>query len=75
MKSSLDSDVSHLPQAENERIPRWLRLGIVAGASALAGGVAAAWWYRKTLIKLRQAENRTSNAESRNLEDDAADEG
>ncbi|HEY6487852.1 MAG: hypothetical protein WCC26_21445 [Terracidiphilus sp.] len=34
----------------------WVRVGIVAAASALAGGVAAAWYYRKTLARLRQAE-------------------
>jgi ferric-dicitrate binding protein FerR (iron transport regulator) len=42
-----------------ERRPGWLRLGLVAMASALAGGVAAAWWYRKTLNKLHESgENR-----------------
>jgi len=28
----------------------------VAAVSALAGGVAAAWYYRKTLARLQQAE-------------------
>ena len=32
----------------------WVRVGIVAAASALAGGLAAAWWYRKTIQTLRQ---------------------
>jgi hypothetical protein len=34
----------------------WLRVGVVAATSALAGGLAAAWWYRKTLKTLRQTE-------------------
>ena len=34
----------------------WLKMGVVAAASALAGGLAAAWFYRKTLERLRQAE-------------------
>jgi len=34
----------------------WLRVGFVAAASAVAGGVAAAWYYRKTLARLRQAD-------------------
>jgi len=34
----------------------WLRIGALAAASALAGGLAAAWFYRKTLARLRQAE-------------------
>lgn len=44
-------------QEESQRggLSGWLRLGVLAGVSALAGGVAAAWWYRKTLVKLRQA--------------------
>jgi hypothetical protein len=39
----------------------WFRVGIVAAASAFAGGVAAAWYYRKTLAQLRQAENFPQN--------------
>jgi hypothetical protein len=31
-------------------------VGFVAAASAVAGGVAAAWYYRKTLARLRQAD-------------------
>jgi len=30
-----------------------LRVGLIATASALAGGLAVAWWYRDTLKKLR----------------------
>ncbi|MBS1802228.1 MAG: hypothetical protein JST28_02615 [Acidobacteria bacterium] len=33
----------------------WLRLGAVAAASAVLGGLAAAWFYRKTLSQLREA--------------------
>jgi hypothetical protein len=28
-------------------------LGLVSAASAIAGGLAMAWWYRKTLSKLQ----------------------
>ena len=35
----------------------WLRVGAVAAASAVLGGLAAAWFYRKTLSQLREAEN------------------
>jgi hypothetical protein len=52
----------------------------VAAASALAGGLAAAWWYRKTLAKLREsgdyAENpnfRISPTESGDSVPDSAD--
>jgi hypothetical protein len=30
-----------------------LKVGLISAASALAGGLAAAWWYRKTLHKLQ----------------------
>jgi hypothetical protein len=32
-------------------------MGLLAAASALAGGLAAAWWYRKTLSRLQEAED------------------
>lgn len=33
----------------------WVRVGAIAVASALVGGLAAAWFYRKTLSLLREA--------------------
>lgn len=39
------------------RFPAWIKLGAIAAASAIAGGLAAAWFYRKTLNSLRQAES------------------
>ena len=35
----------------------WLRIGSIAAASAVLGGLAAAWFYRKTLSQLRDAGN------------------
>ena len=44
--------------AQAERAPSaWIKVGAIAAASALAGGLAAAWFYRKTLNRLRQAES------------------
>jgi hypothetical protein len=37
-------------------IQGWIKVGAIAAASALAGGLAAAWYYRKTLETLRQAD-------------------
>ena len=34
-------------------VSRILGLGIVSAASAIAGGLAMAWWHRKTLAKLQ----------------------
>lgn len=35
----------------------WVRMSAIAAASALAGGLAAAWYYRKTLSRLQQAQD------------------
>jgi len=35
----------------------WLRVGLVAAASAVLGGLAAGWFYRKTVSRLQEAEN------------------
>jgi hypothetical protein len=49
-------------------------VGAIAAASALAGGVAAAWWYRNTLKKLRQAEENPVHPQYGILEGDPPDE-
>ncbi len=33
-----------------------MKVGVITAASAMAGGLAAAWFYRKTLNTLRDAE-------------------
>jgi len=43
----------------------WLKLGTVAAASALVGGLAAAWYYRKTLKTLQEAESSGEDPEFR----------
>jgi hypothetical protein len=80
-ESLLDSSVSpseepSTPQSatESTNSSGWLRIGVVAAASALAGGLAAAWFYRKTLTKLRQAENGIPHSEIRIFEDDSAED-
>jgi hypothetical protein len=37
------------------------KLGVVAIASALLGGIAAAWWYRKTVQKLHETGENSNN--------------
>lgn len=41
----------------------WVKVGAIAAASAVLGGLAAAWFYRKTLSRLREAEERTPDSE------------
>jgi hypothetical protein len=57
MKTSpTESEALTPTEITNTASSEWARVGLVAAASALAGGLAAAWWYRKTLKILRQAE-------------------
>jgi membrane associated rhomboid family serine protease len=61
MTNYLESSSSAGQQGEGGEPAGWFKVGAVAAASALAGGLLAAWWYRKTLNKLRQAEDDTLN--------------
>jgi len=56
---------------KNDRgISSLLKVGLISAASAVAGGLAAAWWYRKTLNKLQ---NPISSAVIPKLGDSAED--
>jgi hypothetical protein len=74
MASSLDSS----DYQENEETPAkphgWVRMGAVAMGSALAGGLVAAWWYRKTLNQLRQADEEGVDPHFGIQEEEPADE-
>ena len=59
MTSDMESESSREQAGSANQRSGWLRVGMVAAASALAGGLAAAWFYRKTLERLRQAEAHT----------------
>jgi hypothetical protein len=73
MTSSLESEKSPASNPAVPPPPGWLKLGIVAAASVLAGGLAATWWYRNTLTKLRQAEEKPVNPHFGISEDDPQD--
>ena len=51
-----ESDTSSSGMTPAPHRSGWVKVGVIAAASALAGGLAAAWWYRKTLKTLRQTE-------------------
>jgi hypothetical protein len=38
---------------EHPTASRLLKVGLISVSSAVIGGLAAAWWYRKTLTKLQ----------------------
>lgn len=56
MTSPTESDALAPTEVTSSTSQSWTKVGIAAAASALAGGLAAAWWYRKTLKTLRQTE-------------------
>jgi hypothetical protein len=74
MANSLESSTSSSSQTEAQTQPGWLKLGVVAAASVLAGGLAAAWWYRKTLTQLRQTEEKPENSHFGISGNDSGDE-
>ena len=55
MTSDSKSDVSEKIASDGKTWGRVLKLGAVAAASAILGGVAAAWWYRKTIKTLHES--------------------
>jgi hypothetical protein len=63
MASDLDS-ANLSPEPEDiDGKSQWVKVGVVAAASAVAGGLAAAWWYRKTLARLQEAEDGADNTQ------------
>ena len=74
MANSLDSSSSQKPETDPAQPAGWFKVGAVAATSALAGGLVAAWWYRKTLSRLREAEENGQNPHFGIPETDPADE-
>jgi hypothetical protein len=60
-------------QHPDGRTPGWLKVGAVAAASAVLGGLAAAWFYRKTLSRLREAEDEIPDFVPEAIEDGRED--
>ncbi|MGB8846944.1 MAG: hypothetical protein WCC73_14770 [Terracidiphilus sp.] len=52
---NLDSAIYDSDSQSSERLPGWIKVSAIAAASAVIGGLAAAWYYRHTLSRLRQA--------------------
>lgn len=73
MASHSESDTCLSVQTPDSQSSGWLKVGVVAAAYALVGGLAAAWWYRKTLKKLRQTGENTPNPQFGISTDDPAD--
>jgi hypothetical protein len=74
MATPLDSSNYQGNEEAPDRPRGWVRMGAVAVGSALAGGLLAAWWYRKTLNQLRDADEDGENPHFGIQEEDPADE-
>jgi len=59
--SDSESEPSKLALAPKRPRIKWGKVGVVAAASVLVGGLAVAWWYRKTLKILQQTDETSSN--------------
>jgi membrane associated rhomboid family serine protease len=70
----LESSSYSAPEKDVGEPAGWLKVGAVAAGSALVGGLLAAWWYSKTLSKLRQAEEDAKNPHFGIPADDPTDE-
>jgi len=61
----LDSEISHEHAESKAPLPAWIKVSAIAAASALVGGVAAAWFYRKTVSRLQNSEPHVENTDFR----------
>ncbi len=74
MTRPLESTTSSDSPAAAGEPSGWIKLGVVAAATALAGGLAAAWWYRNAVKRLRQVDENPSDSHFGIHEDDPEDE-
>jgi hypothetical protein len=51
---NLESENFEVRAPARETPPGWLKFALLTAASVVAGGVATAWFYRKTLARLRE---------------------
>jgi hypothetical protein len=63
MATNLESGASENAMKARHRRSNWLKVSAVAAGSAFLGGLAAAWFYRNTLARLRQAEEEIQDSE------------
>jgi hypothetical protein len=56
MEPDLNSEIAETKPQDGPEPPSWFKVSALSAASAVVGGLAAAWYYRKTLTRLRQAE-------------------
>ncbi|MGA3214024.1 MAG: hypothetical protein ABSD20_22190 [Terriglobales bacterium] len=62
MSDNLNSITSGNSPEVAPTVSTWVKVTAIAAVSVLAGGIAAAWFYRKTLLKLQHAGAETENS-------------
>ena len=67
MQNEQDTVSNQKSQQNGQRFTHWIKVGGIAAASALAGGLAAVWIYRKTLHRLQNAGSEAENSNFRIL--------
>jgi hypothetical protein len=55
-ETPLQSSISSFSEPSVRPAKHWAKWGILAAVSVAAGGLAAAWWYKKAVKSLHQAE-------------------
>ena len=60
--TALISEPSAGSTPDHKHLPGWFKVTAIAAASALAGGLAAAWFYRKTVSRLQNAVETPQNS-------------
>jgi hypothetical protein len=61
MTNKVESEGSSGDETSREGSRGWLRFAVLTAASAVAGGIATAWFYRKTLERLRETGENPQN--------------
>ncbi len=61
MANNMESVNSNEKAAMKNGSAGWLRLALLTAASAVAGGLATAWFYRKTLARLQETGESSEN--------------
>jgi flagellar basal body-associated protein FliL len=59
--NNLESESSGEEKKTSEGTSGWVRIALITAASAVAGGLATAWFYRKTLARLRETGENPQN--------------
>ena len=64
MANDSNDEIYSQDTSSARKVSKVLGLGLVSAASAIAGGLAVAWWYRKTLTKLQNPIVSANHAQS-----------